>query len=77
MSYVDRINSAKTLEDLQALLNNANADERAEIAANPNLMSSLPVFGGIAPSNTMGVWSWDEKHLLVGDSVPFEIVNRW
>lgn len=28
--------------------------------------SSLPVFGGDEPSDTWGVWSWDERFLLVG-----------
>lgn len=29
--------------------------------------SSLPVFGGEEPASTLGVWSWDETHLLVGE----------
>lgn len=27
----------------------------------------LPTFGGDAPSDTLGVWSWSPTHLLVGD----------
>lgn len=28
----------------------------------------LPVYGGLEPMNTREVWSWDETHLLVGES---------
>lgn len=38
----------------------------------------LPHFGGDEPSNTLGVWSWDEDRLLVGEG-PFSdwrIVDR-
>ncbi|AGC43319.1 hypothetical protein MYSTI_01990 [Myxococcus stipitatus DSM 14675] len=28
--------------------------------------TELPTFGGAAPSPTDGVWSWDERRLLVG-----------
>lgn len=30
-------------------------------------MSALPTFGGAAPAETYGVWSWDAHHQLVGD----------
>ena len=29
---------------------------------------ALPTFGGDPPDDTTGVWSWDRRHLLVGDS---------
>lgn len=29
--------------------------------------ASLPTFGGDAPADTAGIWSWDATHLLVGD----------
>ena len=39
--------------------------------------SSLPNFGGPAPDDTAGVWSWDETHLLIGeDPASLEIVSR-
>ena len=28
--------------------------------------SSLPLFGGKEPSDTAGVWSWDETRVMVG-----------
>lgn len=37
----------------------------------------LPTFGGAAPKNTSGVWSWDETQLLVGDGLEdLRIVQR-
>ena len=30
-------------------------------------VTSLPTFGGEEPRDTMGIWSWDETHLLVGE----------
>lgn len=30
-------------------------------------IAELPTFGGGDPSNTTGVWSWDEDSLLVGE----------
>jgi hypothetical protein len=39
--------------------------------------ADLPTFGGEEPRYTEGVWSWDEKRLLVGTcSEDLEIVNR-
>ena len=28
--------------------------------------SDLPSYGGATPENTLGIWSWDETRLLVG-----------
>jgi hypothetical protein len=37
----------------------------------------LPVFGGEEPANTLDVWSWDAKRLIVGqNSHDIEIVRR-
>lgn len=39
--------------------------------------SSLPTFGGPAPVDTFGVWSWDPNWQLVGDcAAELEIVPR-
>lgn len=38
--------------------------------------TSLPTFGGDEPSDTQGVWSWDETRLLVGYGSDLEIVGR-
>ena len=29
--------------------------------------TDLPNYGGLTPENTVGVWSWDETRLLVGE----------
>ncbi len=28
--------------------------------------SSLPTFGGDEPKSTIGIWSWDEKNMIIG-----------
>jgi hypothetical protein len=33
------------------------------------LTDDMPTFGGDEPDCTVGVWSWDDTHLLVGDCV--------
>jgi hypothetical protein len=39
--------------------------------------ADLPTFGGVAPSDTSEIWSWDETHLLVGTwSGDLEIIPR-
>jgi hypothetical protein len=39
--------------------------------------SSLPTFGGEAPENTIQIWSWDEKNLIIGTcSKDIKIVSR-
>ncbi len=39
-------------------------------------MSSLPTFGG-EPIDRMGVWSWDETHMIIGEGVTdMKIVPR-
>lgn len=76
MTYADQIANAQSLEQLRDLLNAATAEQNAEIDARPHLMTSLPTFGGIEPSDTVGVWSWDAGRLLVGENAPFEIVDR-
>lgn len=40
-------------------------------------MCDLPKFGGKEPKDTMGIWSWDENRLLVGDNFDqLEIIDR-
>ena len=40
-------------------------------------MTSLPTFGGTEPSDTTGVWSWDETRMMVGEAfIELEIIER-
>lgn len=69
-----------SLSDLLAVLQQdpgtADADASSRLAQEHGLptrhgvldWTSLPTFGGEAPSDTEGVWSWDEDRLLVGSS---------
>lgn len=70
--------NATNLKDLLNALRNMSAEDLEQID-----MTGLPTFGGEEPSNTAGVWSWDETSLLVGTQVgtgefsgDFEIVSR-
>lgn len=39
--------------------------------------TDLPVFGGEEPTDTSGIWSWDEAHLIVGTSASdLRLVSR-
>jgi hypothetical protein len=39
--------------------------------------TDLPNYGGTTPENTVGVWSWDETRLLVGEcSDDLVLMNR-
>lgn len=55
-----QIRNAHNLDELLAALR-AHGNE-----LNCREMTHLPTFVGEEPSNTSGVWSWDESRLLVG-----------
>ncbi|MBK5247507.1 MAG: hypothetical protein JJE49_09615 [Peptostreptococcaceae bacterium] len=39
--------------------------------------TSLPTFGGTEPSDTEGIWSWDETRLIVGTCASdLQIISR-
>lgn len=68
----------KTLDDLLAALLAIELDEdkqpimttvHADLPQRSGLViwEELPTFGGAEPRNTVGVWSWDETRLLVGE----------
>jgi len=43
----------------------------------PDEFDNLPTFGGDEPKDTLEVWSWDAKRLLVGTCLAdLEIVDR-
>lgn len=61
--------AAKTLEDVLAIITDRQYDGED--------FTSMPTFGGSEPADTQGVWSWDEKRLIVGSCADdFEIVDR-
>lgn len=41
-----------------------------------NAFSTLPTFGGNEPSNTSGIFSWDENQLLIQNEFGWAIINR-
>lgn len=74
---IEAIEDASTLDALAGALNAELAPDVEEQVYERVDMTSLPTFGGDEPeSGTAGVWSWDERRVLVGDSAPFEIVSR-
>ena len=41
-------------------------NDSAVVDAHGQWRTDLPTFGGSEPTDTTGVWSWDESHILVG-----------
>jgi len=73
----------RTLEELLGAI--IAEDQRLPRAHGEIDMTNLPTFGGPNPVggsrrnylNTVGIWSWDQTRLLVGDGVnDLEIVLR-
>ena len=62
----------ENLEEQAEYLNGLTVEEIDELGSE---LSSLQTFGGTEPEKTLGVWSWDEDNLLVGEG-EFEIVSR-
>ncbi len=68
-----QLQQSKNLTDLLNHLIEHHQDGREEEIQ----MTSLPLFGGQEPGYTLGVWSCDEEHLLIGEGwTDFMIVNR-
>jgi len=61
--------TAVDLDSLKAALNDIEANASEDVRADIDY-SDLPTFGGEAPADTTGVWSWDETHMLTYD-------DRW
>lgn len=57
----------ETLEQLRDYLRDGTVWEGAPQAHGEIDWTSLPTFGGDAPADTMGIWSWDATYQLVGD----------
>ena len=87
----NKIKGAQNLDELIAGLrafetackNNASAEEECEALDQENEMrvrvdmTGLPTFGGEAPADTSGVWSWSASRLLVGACISeMQIVAR-
>jgi hypothetical protein len=72
----ERIINAGSLDELAEVLNEYD-DEDTKLGEMIDL-SSLPSYGGPEPSDTRGIWSWDDRRLLVRDNPmqQFIIVDR-
>ena len=66
----NKINNAKTLQELADVLNNMVEGEQHEVD-----FSELPKFGGRDIENTSQVWSWDKENILVQNS-DFDVEPR-
>ena len=64
------------LDALQAI--DAGCDEYDHQVFFEDDAMSLPTFGGTAPRDTRGVWSWDATRLIVGEGGvwDWEIIPR-
>lgn len=71
-----RLAGATSLGELLTTLHGVHAGLSDDDLACLDL-SDLPIFGGEAPDDTHGVWSWDEQSLLIGAGWDdWEIVDR-
>ena len=70
------------LQDLLELLKEAEAELSDPDAIGDDVVQradlcSLPTYGGEWPADTLGVWSWDERRLLVGTCIDdMKLVTR-
>jgi hypothetical protein len=65
-----RVTDATGLRSLLSAIEMIDAEcrERGEDSETCYDAANFPTFGGDTPTDTMEVYSWDETHLLVGDS---------
>jgi len=67
----------KSVKSLEELLEKIQSDERRdEPILSDRDMSNLPTFGGEAPNDTHGVYSWDKTRLLIQTNTGWKIVKR-
>ena len=67
----------KPIDNLESLYLAMLAHDPRVCTANHQWRTDLPTFGGAAPKDTLGVWSWDAESLLIGNyRGDLEIVPR-
>lgn len=84
MNYQQRINAARTLDELCSVLNQIETEieeSRTGALTDTNIgehvnLAGLPTFGGPEPANTLGIWSWDETRYLGADGSHWSIGER-
>lgn len=80
VDWAARVAAAADLDELCEVLNDLHeakrqAEEVGDTFTDPIDYAGLPTFGGEAPDDTAGVWSWDAERILVGAG-DWEIVAR-
>jgi hypothetical protein len=60
------VSAAQNLQGLCNVLNDFESDD-GEILDNVVDLPGLPTFGGVDPSDTRDVWSWDADSVLLWD----------
>lgn len=81
-NYQERINATQTLEELRSELLRIQAElepgphDLGNRLAEAVDLTSLPLFGGEAPADTSGVYSWDATSLLYGYGSEWNIEAR-
>ena len=75
-SLQKRVNNAKTLTELRNLLNGFVPETEGERLDEVVELCALPSFGGVTPSDTIEVWSWDAENVLLYDNGQYYIEAR-
>ena len=57
----------RAIEEEDDSMRFGDVDVENELAFRKVDLTQLPTFGGSDPSDTTGVWSWDEDEMLVGE----------
>ena len=84
MTYQERINATTNLDEL---CDELNAIESEIAASNTGDLTDsnigehidcagLPTFGGVEPSDTLGIWSWDETRVLYAEGSVWAVEAR-
>jgi hypothetical protein len=77
MNMTQKVNESKNLVELAELLNQFGASEADyDQQEYKNLdLSNLPTFGGAEPTDTDGIFSWDQDNYLIAGN-DWEVISR-
>lgn len=77
--YSDRMYDAKNLDELADVIRQLSEEPKEFLEKIQGRFDyqDLPTFSDNEPADLESVWSWDEKRLLVGSDIPFQIISRY
>jgi hypothetical protein len=84
MTYQERINATTNLDELRSTLTSIESEisiENDSRTFHTNIgehvdLAGLPTFGGVEPTDTLGIYSWDATRILTAYGSEWEIGSR-